>query len=173
MKNGHIKIFEDKKVFKKYEWRGLVSTCPHCQKEPPEPYSGWRRPEFVDGLYIKLDAPQWKTDSAFLFSSCPVCTKKSWVHFKLDGRFYMDPEEQWPESIKEALINEHRARLHKAMRDWNASPCRDCAAVERIDTTHLYFARGCAAGSGGPLKPGEACAVRIQMPVQNTRRKVK
>lgn len=156
-----MKLFTDKKVFKKYAWRGLISECPHCEKTPPDYLYAWHQPEWVDGVFLSLDMPNWKMDSCAVFSVCPVCQKKSWCHMKLHRYFSGGRvEDRWPEKIKDAIVAEYRARLHKGMRDWNASPCSTCSAITEVSTTSLYFARYCPAGSGGPLAYGETCTKR-------------
>ena len=172
MKNIHIKVFTDKKIFKNYAWRGMVTTCPHCREEPPKSYEAWHRPVFVDGVFLSLNMPNWKTDSIAVFSVCPLCGKKSWCHDKLNRDTRGESQqEKWPKQVQDAMAREYRRRLNKAIVEWNQSPCSDCTAIKELDLMYLYFHRYCAAGSGGPLDPNEKCSKRIpRKPVVKKRR---
>lgn len=154
-----MKIFTDKKVFKTYLWRGMVSECPHCRKEPPKAYDVWNRKEWVDGIYLGDDMPNFKTDSVAMFSVCVICQKKSWLHLRIRDRFYShDNEDKWPEPIKEAISAERSRRVRIEIERLRVSPCIGCDAIESIDNQYLHFYRNCPAGSGGPIGPKELTA---------------
>lgn len=170
-----MKISTDLKLFKRYKWRGLISECPYCDKEPAGRFKTdtWTQKDYVEYLVINKRHPNYRTDSVAMFSACAMCTKISWVHHKLNNHYYEHSNEgKWPEGIIKQLKSERTTRVHEAMLAWNASPCSHCSALEDVNTSYLYFARHCAAGSGGPIEPDEKCSKYVDLALRIARKTV-
>lgn len=156
-----MKVIKSRKVFDEYLWRGEVSRCPYCHKEPKceHPSLEWDNPAWTVYAYLSLDMPNWRSDSFAVFSMCPTCKKISWLHYKLDSDYNeYERGNKWPEPVKKAIFAEHRRRLHRAISKWRSSPCNGCENLRTLSLQHLYFAVGCDAGKSGPCEESGPCA---------------